>query len=241
LQVRRRTFEQQPASPATSPADLPTGLEDCRKLCRCRLRLRPLYLALGPKPILQIVTVSPSTLLVEFVRALLNLKQFKATKWNGTKNESSPRPISPALNFSNLPRSTVAPYLLIVDRIAMGDGIALPQPKYPIQRRWTRYTVDVPVRLITHRPTKVAIAEGRGSELNCGGMTVYAGVELSAADQVEVEFTPPYSGTPIRVRCFVRSRHGYTYGVEFITENDTDYESVGQIESILKSMGTPTG
>jgi hypothetical protein len=95
--------------------------------------------------------------------------------------------------------------------------------------------------MIVQRPSKVAIVEGRGSELNCGGMTVFAGIELSVPDQVEVEFTPPYSGKPIRVRCFVRSRCGYTYGVEFITENDTDYESVAQIESILKSMGSPTG
>ena len=121
----------------------------------------------------------------------------------------------------------------------MATGIAL-QP-YPIRRRWTRYKVDVPVRMIVQRPTKVAIVEGRGSELNCGGMSVFAGIELSVAGQVEVEFTAPYSGKPIRVRCFVRSRRGYTYGVEFITENDMDYESVAHIESILKSMGSPTG
>jgi len=34
-----------------------------RRLRRCRVRLRALYLALGLKPILQIVTVSPSALL----------------------------------------------------------------------------------------------------------------------------------------------------------------------------------
>jgi hypothetical protein len=60
-------------SPATSPADPPTVLEDCQKLCRCRVRLRALYLDLGLKPIVQIVTVSPSALLVKFVGALLNL------------------------------------------------------------------------------------------------------------------------------------------------------------------------
>ncbi len=42
-------------------------------LCRCRVRLRALYLALGLKPIVQIVTVCPSALLVKFVGALLNL------------------------------------------------------------------------------------------------------------------------------------------------------------------------
>jgi hypothetical protein len=40
---------------------------------RWRFRLRALYLALGLKPIIQIVTVCPSALLVKFVGALLNL------------------------------------------------------------------------------------------------------------------------------------------------------------------------
>jgi hypothetical protein len=120
----------------------------------------------------------------------------------------------------------------------MGIQVVLPQPGYPKQRRWARYKVDVPVRVITEGPTKVAIVQGRGSELNCGGMTVFAGMELSMEAQVSVEFTPPYSGQPIRVRCFVRNRNGYTYGMEFITESDTDYESVGQIEAILKGLGT---
>jgi hypothetical protein len=70
-------------------------------------------------------------------------------------------------------------------------------------------------------------------------MTLYAGVELSIGDQVAVEFTPPDAGQPITVRCFVRNGHGGTYGVEFITENDADYERVGQIESILSVMGSP--
>ena len=39
----------------------------------CWVRLRALYLALGLEPIVKIVTVGPSTLLVKFVGALLNL------------------------------------------------------------------------------------------------------------------------------------------------------------------------
>ena len=146
-----------------------------------------------------------------------------------------------APHFGNLPRNAECSYLYRVRRAAMGTGIVRPQPVYPIQRRWTRYKVDAPIRLIARRPKKVVLVEGRASELNCGGMAVFAGIELSVNEQVEIEFTPPYSGKPIRARCFVRNRWGYTYGVAFITENDGDYESVGQIESILKSMGTPTG
>jgi len=59
--------------PTTSPADPPTAFEDCRKLCRCRVRLPALYLALGLKPIVQLVAADPSTPLVKFVGASLNL------------------------------------------------------------------------------------------------------------------------------------------------------------------------
>jgi PilZ domain-containing protein len=83
----------------------------------------------------------------------------------------------------------------------------------------------------------VIIAQGRGSELNCGGMAVSGTVELEIGAQVAVEFTPPCSGQPLRVRCFVRNRQCDTYGLEFITENDSDYESVAQVASSLENMG----
>ena len=121
----------------------------------------------------------------------------------------------------------------------MSTDVVVPQPGYATLRRWPRYKVDVPVRVITQGMTKVAIIQGRGSELNNGGMAVFAGTELAIGAQVLVEFTPPYSGDPIRVRCFVRNRSGYRYGVEFITESDEDYQSVHQIETVLSSMGSP--
>jgi PilZ domain-containing protein len=121
----------------------------------------------------------------------------------------------------------------------MSIQVVTPQQGYATARRFPRYKVDVPVRVITQGLTKVTIVQGRGSELNIGGMAVFAGMELSIGAQVIVEFTPPYSGQPIRVRCFVRNRAGYRYGVEFITESDDDYENVNRIETILRSMGSP--
>ena len=119
----------------------------------------------------------------------------------------------------------------------MGIQVTLPQEGYETLRRWPRYEIDVPVRLIVQRPTKVAIVPGRGRKLGCGGMAVFAGIEMSLNEQVAVEFTPPYSGQPIRVRGFVRNRSGYTYGMEFITENDADYKNAGQLEAILRNSG----
>lgn len=116
----------------------------------------------------------------------------------------------------------------------MSIEIIRPQAGYETVRQWSRYKIDVPVCLITQRPAKVASGHGRGRELCCGGMAVFAGIEVCLNEQVEVEFTPPYAGQPIRVRGFVRNRTGYRYGIEFITEDDADYNNVGQIETILK-------
>jgi hypothetical protein len=113
----------------------------------------------------------------------------------------------------------------------------LPQSGHARERRWPRHKVDVPVQVVTHGPTNVVIAQGRGSEMNCGGMAVSGRIELAIGAQVAVEFTPPHCAQPVRIRCFVRNRQRYTYGLEFITENDSDYESVGQVESTLGNMG----
>jgi len=120
----------------------------------------------------------------------------------------------------------------------MATDLAEPQTNYPIARRWPRYQINVPVRVITQPPRKVTVVQGRGRELNAGGLAVFAGTELSIDDPVAVEFTPPYSGQPIRVRCLVRNRSGYNYGVEFITENDADYGNVAQIRTVLQAMGS---
>jgi PilZ domain len=118
----------------------------------------------------------------------------------------------------------------------MDIQVVLPQPGQAAQRRWPRHKVEVPVELVTQGPLKVAIVQGHGSALNCGGMAVSGGVDLPIGAQLAVEFTPPGASQPITVRCFVRNRQRSTYGVEFITESDADYENVGQIEAILRNM-----
>lgn len=120
----------------------------------------------------------------------------------------------------------------------MGVQVTLPQQGFQTLRRWPRYKIDVPVCLIAQRPTKVVIVQGRGRELGCGGMAVFAGIELPIDEQVAVEFTPPYSGQLIRIRAFIRNRNGYTYGLEFITENNADYRNVGRLEVILKTLAS---
>ena len=82
------------------------------------------------------------------------------------------------------------------------------------------------------------IVPGRGNELNEGGMEVFGGLELAIDEKVTIEFTPPYTGRPIRVRARVRNRRGYTYGIEFLLETPEDNENVDQLRSLLSALGS---
>ena len=113
------------------------------------------------------------------------------------------------------------------------------EPPYPQPRRWPRWKIDVPIRAIVQRSDRVLIIEGRGTELNEGGMLVFAGVELRIGDGVNIEFTPPYQGLPIRVRCLVRNRRGYYYGVEFLVDNHEDERKVSTIRQTLQALASP--
>jgi hypothetical protein len=103
-------------------------------------------------------------------------------------------------------------------------------------RRWRRHKVDVPIRVIVHGTSKTSLFDGRGNELSEGGMALTAGLELRLGDRVEIEFTPPYSGSPIRHRGIVRNRTGYRYGIEFVTDNNKEMEQMERLLRVLTSM-----
>ena len=105
-------------------------------------------------------------------------------------------------------------------------------------RRWPRLHLDVPIRVIVHGRSKTSVIVGRGNELNEGGMALTAGVELRLGDQTEIEFTPPYSGLPIRIRGVVRNRKGYRYGMEFVAEDTHESEQVVRWRTMLGVMST---
>ena len=103
-------------------------------------------------------------------------------------------------------------------------------------RRWPRYKVNVPIRVIIQSAMKAIIIDGRGTSLSEGGMAMFAGAELKPGDQVAVEFTPPYSAPPIRVEAKVCNREGYNYGVEFLTDNSTQKQDAAQLRRHLSSL-----
>ena len=81
-------------------------------------------------------------------------------------------------------------------------------------RRWERMPVDLPVRVITTNRFSTMVVPGRGTELSEGGMMLYAGILLNPGDSLEVEFDTPVHS---RMTAIVRSRSGFSFGLEFIT------------------------
>ena len=86
---------------------------------------------------------------------------------------------------------------------------------YSSGRRWQRYKVNVPIRVIVCRAMRASIFDGRGTSLSEGGMALFAGAELRPGDQVAVEFTPPFSTPPIRVDAMIAIGPVITMGWSF--------------------------
>jgi len=103
------------------------------------------------------------------------------------------------------------------------------------ERRWQRHKLDLPIRLILRRDgNTTSIISARGSEVSEGGLLVFAGTELKTGDEIAVEFTPPFSSEPIRVRAVIRNRAGYKYGVEFLSLNPEEKELTERFRTMLR-------
>src|SRR5262249_10835010 len=75
----------------------------------------------------------------------------------------------------------------------------------PEMRRWRRYPVDLPVRVIVPNGDggRKAFMPARGTAVSGGGMAVYVDLPLKRDDAVEVEFQIP---SKLLVAGIVRSR-----------------------------------
>ncbi len=119
----------------------------------------------------------------------------------------------------------------------MSQGTAVGrQPDHASSRRWQRYKVNVPIRVIVCRAMRASIFDGRGTSLSEGGMALFAGAELRPGERVAVEFTPPFSSPPIRVDAKICNRTGYHYGVEFLAVDNAQRENVAQLRMHLSSF-----
>ena len=81
-------------------------------------------------------------------------------------------------------------------------------------RRWRRYRVNLPVRIIVRIGAECVSLSGRGTDLGRGGMMLHAEVSLEPGDRIEVDFQTP---SQLQVAGTIRNQLGHRFGVEFVT------------------------
>jgi c-di-GMP-binding flagellar brake protein YcgR len=84
------------------------------------------------------------------------------------------------------------------------------------RRRFTRYDIDVTLRVTVHSSGLVKTVHGRGNNVSRGGLAAHIAIELAIGDSVELEITLPYSSQLLTIPARVQNRESYCYGMQFL-------------------------
>lgn len=102
-------------------------------------------------------------------------------------------------------------------------------PLYPRStRRWPRYQIDLPVRVIAVNGILTTPVMGRGRDISRAGMALHATIALNPGDLMQLQFP---TAEPSRVNAVVRHRSGSLLGLEFLSQLPPDDETKIQLNS----------
>jgi PilZ domain-containing protein len=93
-------------------------------------------------------------------------------------------------------------------------------------RRWTRYKIDIRLKVSFSEDGRQASAFGRANSLSRGGLGAYIPCTIPVGATVGLELTFPYSSTEAKLEAIIRSCEGFRYGLEFT-------RVPGEIQAIL--------
>lgn len=82
-------------------------------------------------------------------------------------------------------------------------------------RRWTRYKIDVRLKVSFKSEGNSVSAFGRANSLSRGGLGAYIPVSIPVGATVSLEMTFPYSSTEAKLDAVIRTCEGFRYGLEF--------------------------
>jgi len=97
-------------------------------------------------------------------------------------------------------------------------------------RRWPRYQVDLPVRVIAVNGILTTPVMARGSDISRAGMALNAKLSLDPGDLMRLQFP---TTEPSCVNAIVRHRSGNRLGLEFLSQLPPDAEAKTQMGSLL--------
>ncbi|PYY13734.1 MAG: hypothetical protein DMG61_12360 [Acidobacteria bacterium] len=82
------------------------------------------------------------------------------------------------------------------------------------ERQAPRFKVDFGVRVTTGSAATGSTVQGRAHDLSERGLSIYAPAEFEEGQQLQLEFTLPFSRKALKLIGIVRSRAGNRYGME---------------------------
>ena len=100
-------------------------------------------------------------------------------------------------------------------------------------RRWPRYEIDLPVRIIALNGILTTPVSGRGHEISRAGMALQASVGVKPGDLMQLQFP---TSNPSRVNAIVRNRVGNCMGLEFLSQLPPDDEVEYRTKSPSRSV-----
>jgi hypothetical protein len=106
----------------------------------------------------------------------------------------------------------------------MESAVSQQQPHQSL-RRWTRYKIDVRLKVSFSDAGKQASAFGRANSLSRGGLGAYIPCSIPVGTTVGLELTLPYSPAEAKLEAIIRSCQGFRYGMEF-TRVPSDVQSM---------------
>ena len=77
--------------------------------------------------------------------------------------------------------------------------------------------------------------DGRGSELNAGGLSGYAGGEPKIGDVIEIGLTALDAGLPLRLKAVIRYRTKDGLGVEFLAGTPEEKRDLSLFRQFLRA------
>ncbi len=109
-------------------------------------------------------------------------------------------------------------------------------PLYPRStRRWPRYQIDLPVRVIAVNGILTTPVMARGSDISRAGMALNAKIALNPGDFMQLQFP---TAEPSRVNAVVRHRSGNRLGLEFLSQLPPDDETKLQLSPGTTQVST---
>ena len=96
-------------------------------------------------------------------------------------------------------------------------------------RRFPRFAIDVRLQVKMFQAGEFRQCWGRSTEMGQDGIGATLTGSLEPGEIVTLEIPLPLTPYPIKVRAIVRYRQGLRYGVEFLTLNDNQRDTIKRV------------